>query len=90
MYSKSICEYECAIERGIQQCGCLQWMIQSFVTFMEIIALIMPWDQFHLMSVTVLLTVLDHILVYLSPASQWITQVIGTGYTDCTIMIIKI
>ena len=68
----------------------LQWMIQSFVTFMEIIALIMPWDQFHLMSVTVLLTALDHILVYLSPASQWITQVIGTGYTDCTIMIIKI
>ena len=26
-YSQSICEYECAIQKGIQQCGCIPWNI---------------------------------------------------------------
>ena len=53
-----------------------QWMIQNFVTFMEIIALIMPWNLFHSMNVIALLTAQEHILAYLNPANQWINQVI--------------
>ena len=53
-----------------------QWIIQNFVTFMEIIALIMPWNLFHSKNVTALLTAQEHILAYLSPANQWINQVI--------------
>jgi hypothetical protein len=53
----------------------LQMMFHCFVIFMEIIVLIMLCNLFHLMIVTALLIVLEHISVFLSPASQWTIQV---------------
>jgi hypothetical protein len=47
-----------------------QMMIHFFVIFMEIIVLIMLCNLYHLMIVTALLTVPEHISVFLRQASQ--------------------